>query len=383
MNKMKRNVSKVLSVLLIAALMLSFTAVASAETRMYATRAVNVRSGPSTSYYILGSLEQNEMVMATGRVYDGWYEIKWGSYGYAYVAGNYLSYSKYEPGYNPNYNCYPGNRGVTLKVCPDCGDTYYSTTALNVRRGPSTKYSIVGSLNRGQKCTVVGKSGNWYKLLTADGSDAYASAKYLKLYARQNGSTPSTPSTPSYPNGNYGTYYATTGLNVRQGPSTKYRVVYTLDRGEAVTFTGQTSGKWISVKTRTGVQGYCSSLYLTQKGSYNPGGSSQGNKYYCGRCGKQITYGNSYCPNCGARIDYSGGSCLPNAELTVGGQYSPNYKTGIYSSPSTSSTQIFDLYHGDRVIVRSYTPGSSWAYVQVQRSDISNTVGYVLVDAIK
>lgn len=345
---MKRNVSKVLSVLLIAALMLSFTAVASAETRMYATRAVNVRSGPSTSYYILGSLEQNEMVMATGRVYDGWYEIQWGSYGYAYVAGNYLSYSKYEPGYNPNYNCYPGNRGVTLKVCPDCGDTYYSTTALNVRRGPSTKYSIVGSLNRGQKCTVVGKSGNWYKLLTADGSDAYASAKYLKLYARQNGSTPSTPSTPSYPNGNYGTYYATTGLNVRQGPSTKYRVVYTLDRGEAVTFTGQTSGKWISVKTRTGVQGYCSSLYLTQKGSYNPGGSSQGNKYYCGRCGKEITYGNTYCPNCGARIDYSGGSCLPNAELTVGGQYSPNYKTWIYSSPSTSSTQIFDLYPGDR-----------------------------------
>ena len=380
---MKRNVSKVLSVLLIAALMLSFTAVASAETKMYATDAVNVRSGPSTGYYIVGRLEKNDMVMATGRVYDGWYEIQWGSYGYAYVAGNYLSYSKYEPGYNPNYNCYPGNRGVTLKVCPDCGDTYYSTTALNVRRGPSTKYSIVGSLNRGQKCTVVGKSGNWYKLLTADGSDAYASAKYLKLYARQNGSTPSTPSTPSYPNGNYGTYYATTGLNVRQGPSTKYRVVYTLDRGEAVTFTGQTSGKWISVKTRTGVQGYCSSLYLTQKGSYNPGGSSQGNKYYCGRCGKQITYGNSYCPNCGARIDYSGGSCLPNAELTVGGQYSPNYKTWIYSSPSTSSTQIFDLYPGDRVIVRSYTPGSSWAYVQVQRSDISNTVGYVLVDAIK
>ena len=377
---MKRNVSKVLSVLLIAALMLSFTAVASAETKMYATDAVNVRSGPSTGYYIVGRLEKNDMVMATGRVYDGWYEIQWGSYGYAYVAGNYLSYSKYEPGYNPNYNCYPGNRGVTLKVCPDCGDTYYSTTALNVRRGPSTKYSIVGSLNRGQKCTVVGKSGNWYKLLTADGSTAYASAKYLKLYARQNGSTPSTPSTPSYPSGNYGTYYATTGLNVRQGPSTKYRVVYTLDRGEAVTFTGQTSGKWISVKTRTGVQGYCSSLYLTQKGSYNPGGSSQGNKYYCGRCGKEITYGNSYCPNCGARIDYSGGSCLPNAELTVGGQYIPNYQTILYESPSTSSKGILDLFPGDRVIVRSYTPGSSWAYVQVLGY---NNVGYVPVDAIK
>lgn len=376
---MKRNVSKVLSVLLIAALMLSFTAVASAETKMYATDAVNVRSGPSTGYYIVGRLEKNDMVMATGRVYDGWYEIQWGSYGYAYVAGNYLSYSKYEPDY-----CYPNNRGVTLKVCPDCGDTYYSTTALNVRRGPSTKYSIVGSLNRGQKCTVIGKSGNWYKLLTADGSDAYASAKYLKLYSSGSGST---PSVPSYPNGNYGTYYATTGLNVRQGPSTKYRVVYTLDRGEAVTFTGQTSGKWISVKTRTGVQGYCSSLYLTQKGgSYNPGGSSQGNKYYCGRCGKAITYGNTYCPSCGARIDYSGGSCyVPNpcGELTVGVQYIPNYQTILYESPSTSSKGIFDLFPTDRVIVRSYTPGSSWAYVQVLGNNNGNPVGYVRVDAIK
>ena len=74
---MKRNVSKVLSVLLIAALMLSFTAVASAETKMYATDAVNVRSGPSTGYYIVGRLEKNDMVMATGRVYDGWYEIQW------------------------------------------------------------------------------------------------------------------------------------------------------------------------------------------------------------------------------------------------------------------------------------------------------------------
>lgn len=374
---MKRKVSKVLSVLLIAALMLSFTAVASAETRMYATRAVNVRSGPGTSYYILGSLEQNEMVMATGRVYDGWYEIQWGSYGYAYVAGNYLSYSKYEPGYNPNYNCYPGNRGVTLKVCPDCGDTYYSTTALNVRRGPSTKYSVVGSLNRGQKCTVIGKSGNWYKLLTADGSDAYASAKYLKLYSSGSGST---PSVPSYPNGNYGTYYATTGLNVRQGPSTKYRVVYTLDRGESVTFTGQTYGKWISVKTRTGVQGYCSSLYLTQKGSYNPGGST-GARYYCGRCGKAITYGNAYCSNCGARIDYSGSGCYnPCYDVSVGYTYATNYKTPLYASASASSAEIASLGSGVRVVVSSVTMNGSWAQVYVP---YLQAYGYLPVDAIK
>ena len=378
---MKRKVSKVLSVLLIAALMLSFTAVASAETRMYATSAVNVRSGPGTSYYIRGSLEQNEMVTATGRAYNGWYEIAWGSYGYGYVAGNYLSYSKYEPGYNTG--CYPSRRGVTLKVCQDCGDIYYATTALNVRQGPSTKYSIVGSLNRGQQCTAIGKSGNWYKLLTADGSTAYASAKYLKLYARQNGSTPSTPSTPSYPSypsGNYGTYYATTGLNFRQGPGTNYRVVYTLDRGESVTFTGQTYGKWISVKTRTGVQGYCSSLYLTQKGSYNPGGST-GARYYCGRCGKAITYGNAYCSNCGARIDYSGSGCYnPCYDVSPGYTYATNYKTPLYASASASSAEIASLGSGVRVVVSSVTMNGSWAQVYVP---YLQAYGYLPVDAIK
>lgn len=376
---MKRNVSKVLSVLLIAALMLSFTAVASAETRMYATNAVNVRSGPGTSYYIIGSLEQNDMVTATGRVYSGWYEIAWGNYGYGYVAGNYLSYSKYEPGYNTG--CYTGRRGVSLKVCQDCGDIYYATTALNVRQGPSTKYSIIGSLNRGQQCTAIGKSGNWLKLLTADGSTAYASAKYLKLYARQNG-TASTPSTPSYPSGNYGTYYATTGLNVRQGPGTSYRVVYTLDRGESVTYTGQTYGKWISVKTSNGVQGYCSSLYLTQKNSsYNPSGST-GARYYCGRCGKAITYGNLYCSNCGAKIDYSnGGGCYtPSYDVTVGYTYATNYKTPLYASASTSGAEIASLDSGVRVVVSSVTMNGSWAQVYVP---YLQSYGYLPVDAIK
>ena len=73
---MKRNVSKVLSVLLIAALMLSFTAVASAETRMYATRCGECPQRPQHRLlHRRFRLEKNEMVMATGRVYDGWYEI--------------------------------------------------------------------------------------------------------------------------------------------------------------------------------------------------------------------------------------------------------------------------------------------------------------------
>ena len=67
----------------------------------------------------------------------------------------------------------------------------------------------------------------------------------------------------------------------------------------------------------------------------------------------------------------------------MGGQYIPNYQTILYESPSTSSKGIFDLFPTDRVIVRSYTPGSSWAYVQVLGNNNGNPVGYVRVDAIK
>ena len=85
---MKRNVSKVLSVLLIAALMLSFTAVASAETRMYATRAVNVRSGPGTGYGVVTTLKQGDEVKILAQFdVDG---TKWGCIKNGWVCMDYV-----------------------------------------------------------------------------------------------------------------------------------------------------------------------------------------------------------------------------------------------------------------------------------------------------
>ena len=409
---MKKSASKVLSALLVMALMLSLSGMAFAETKMYAIGDVSVYAGPGTDYYYLGPVSAGDDVEWTGNVNNGWYEIEWSSYTTGWVSGNYLSYYDtgdyytYTPSsssttynYNNNYNnynysyyCQPTytKNTVTLKVCTDCGDTYESTTALNVRSGPSTKYSIVSSLSRGEKCTVIGQSGNWYKLLTTTGADAYASASYLKLYATaKEPNKPGTPSsktntTPSYPSGNYGTYYAKTGLNVRQGPSTSYSIVYTLNRGEAVTFTGSIYGKWMSVKTRTGVQGYCSSIYLTRdssSSSYNPGSTSGSTttKYYCSNCGHSVTYGNTYCSYCGSRLSYSG-SCNPCSTSSVvsGGYYQPNYRTPLYASASGSANVLGYLDCYDTVVVQS--ANSTWAYVKVNGY---NVYGYVPVDAIK
>lgn len=36
--------------------------------------------------------------------------------------------------------------------------------SLNVRSGPGTSYSVIGSLSTGKTADVVGVSGNWYKI---------------------------------------------------------------------------------------------------------------------------------------------------------------------------------------------------------------------------
>ncbi len=62
---------------------------------MYAQRAVNVRSGPSTDYEKIGGLNTNDEVKVTGRASTGWYRIEYsGKEGY--VSNNYLGESKVE-----------------------------------------------------------------------------------------------------------------------------------------------------------------------------------------------------------------------------------------------------------------------------------------------
>lgn len=59
----------------------------------------------------------------------------------------------------------------------------------------------------------------------------------------------------------YDTVYATTSVNVRSGPGTKYSIVGGLNRGDMVKRTGE-SGKWIRV-AYNGIEGYVYGKYLS------------------------------------------------------------------------------------------------------------------------
>ena len=74
---------------------------------------------------------------------------------------------------------------VLLAACPAMS-VYADETgivkadALNVRSGPSTGCSIIGSLDKGDKVTIVSSDSGWYKI-KYDGGTGYVCDDYIKI----------------------------------------------------------------------------------------------------------------------------------------------------------------------------------------------------------
>ena len=122
------------------------------STYMVTASTLNVRTGPSTSYskasYQLTSGELVEVV----DIANGWAQLSDGNY----VSAQYLM-------------------AVTTSDDGAATTMYVTCRTLNVRTGPSTSYSKVGTLSRGTSVEVVGTYGNWAKL----SNGYYVSLSYL------------------------------------------------------------------------------------------------------------------------------------------------------------------------------------------------------------
>ncbi len=201
-----------------------------------ATTGVNVRTGPSTMYTIVGSLDKGDVVKKVGSIYD-WAIIEWNG-GTAYVYGSYLTES--------------GSSGT-----PSYGQTQYAMKVTAIRTGASSFYPVVTYVPFGAKVTVTNYVGS-YAYIT------YGSYKGYVLASDLSGG-------PSYPDWDdddwddddydaYGYAFALTGVNVRSGPGDNYSIEGTLESGEALPYTGSV-GNWIRVEYE-GKAAYIYSRYV-------------------------------------------------------------------------------------------------------------------------
>lgn len=147
---------------------------------------LNVRSGPGTKYDRVGSLKEGAVVTIL-ETSGEWYKISCGSIS-GYVSGEYVTLNtvssveppKQEPEKEPEQE--PEKEPETspeIKVEDMKSQSgLVMVSSLNIRSGPSTDYDRVGSLKVGNVITIIGKSGNWYKI-TAGKVTGFVSAKYV------------------------------------------------------------------------------------------------------------------------------------------------------------------------------------------------------------
>ncbi|WP_270670894.1 SH3 domain-containing protein [Paraclostridium bifermentans] len=227
------------------------------KTKVVTATSLNVRSGPSTSNSVIGSLKQNDKVEVISES-NGWSKVKFsGKEGY--VSSAYLKDSDggNTGGGSENPNPTPGKTKVV------------TATSLNVRSGPSTSNSLIGSLKQNDKVEVISESNGWSKVKFS-GKEGYVSSTYLK--DSDGGNTGGGSENPN-PNPSNNKIVTATSLNVRSGPSTSNGVIGSLKQNDKVEVISESNG-WSKIKFN-GKEGYVSSAYLKDSDGGNTGGGSE------------------------------------------------------------------------------------------------------------
>ena len=222
-----------------------------------------------------------------------------------------------------------------------------NTAALNVRTGASTSYSRLGLIYEGASVTILGTSGNWYKVSCSIGGSlktGYVHKSYINV---SGGAT--TGSSVSSGSGKVNV----SALNIRSSASTSSRVLGLVYRGTQVNIL-EASGDWYKVSVTisgTSVTGYAYGQYITQTGSSGSGSTSSGS-------------GSS-----------SGSTSSGNTSASAGSKGKVNTSAlNVRTGASTSASRLGCIYLNQEVTIL----GASGDWYQVSAS-VNGTVctGYV------
>ncbi|ODR96279.1 hypothetical protein AUC70_15425 [Methyloceanibacter stevinii] len=134
---------------------------------------LNIRTGPASSYNIVGFIRPGECGVVTGRREGNWIWVDHGRGGFVHSA--YLR--KRDEGGDGDHG--GGQRGDADDPAFRCVVGVASNDVLNVRSGPSASYAIVGRLtNHTCFVEVIAKRGRWFKI-AKDGTTGWVNSRYL------------------------------------------------------------------------------------------------------------------------------------------------------------------------------------------------------------
>ena len=137
---------------------------------------VRCRSGAGTSYDVLGYVTKDASYTVTG-IEDGWYRINFsGKTGY--VRSDYVQLT----GSSSTGSSQPAPSNDDPDLTEMSGTGTVIGYGVRIRSAPNTTTSeILGYYPYGATYSVLGKTGNWYKLQYNSSSTTYIYADYLRI----------------------------------------------------------------------------------------------------------------------------------------------------------------------------------------------------------
>jgi uncharacterized protein YgiM (DUF1202 family) len=258
------------------------TAPAAAASTATTTEVLNVRSGPGTTYRVLGTLKQGQKVTTLASS-KGWTRIEFRDEK-AYVSAKYLRSAKpaaSRPSVTPgslrattaalNVRSGAGTSHAVLRVLaegtkvtmtgrvgsgfaevvlgsrkgwvstsylkaarglPAVVGTRVATTVLDIRSTSADRYTRIAEVKKGTKLSVTGAVANGRAQIVYSGATRWVTAKYLAIPAATRPSAPGLPRVT-------GTRYATTALDIRSTSADRYTAITEVPRGTALSITGK------------------------------------------------------------------------------------------------------------------------------------------------
>jgi uncharacterized repeat protein (TIGR02543 family) len=189
---------------------------------------VNVRSGPGTSYKIVGQRNKGNKVTILETKKVG--SVSWGRMSDGWICMSYVKLDSQTTTPAPEQ---------TQPTTPAPEETKPTTTQtgtvdvdefLRVRKGPGTSYAVVGYLNKGDRVTILETKGNWARI-----DKGWVSLDYIVL--------DSEGSTEKEEPDTWSGIITADCLHIRAGAGTSYKIVGRLYEGDKVTIL-ETKGNW-------------------------------------------------------------------------------------------------------------------------------------------
>ncbi|WP_078594212.1 peptidoglycan-binding protein [Evansella clarkii] len=135
-----------------------------------------------------------------------------------------------------------------------------TATSLNVRSGPGTSHSTIGSLPNGTQVEILNRESNGWIKISFNNSVGYVSGQFIEETSQ-----------PTYKTG----YVTATSLNVRSGPGTSYGTIGSLPNGSTVEIRNTEGNGWHQISFNNSV-GYVSGQFIEMGNPPSGNGSLRG-----------------------------------------------------------------------------------------------------------